>query len=237
MDNQKGRVTPEAGLGERLLREVLKSPPLKELLMLYARSIDPQKAPGLARALLWEDPVLFMSVVGALPDAADWTVEFLLELGRQLDTLPGPLLRDFVAMAKESVDGGSLAQIPPVYGRLMRKLLVEEGAAPEQVLAFVVGAANAALAGADELTRALEENLDRLVPSLAGCLQEFDTAAAGRVAKRVSRLAWETVKAGRRAWRPGGGHAFGRGLAFAFAAVAVIRLLSRAGKKRRGSAG
>ncbi len=92
------------GLGERLLREILDTPALKEVILLQMKDIRPEAASGLVKTLLWGDPGISMSLFGTLPQAANWLLEFLLELGRQLNGLPEPLLKDILGRIGAGID-------------------------------------------------------------------------------------------------------------------------------------
>jgi len=149
-------VTP--GLSERILKEVMATPALKELVILQMKDIKPDTAPGVVKMLLWGDPGISMSLFGALPEAVNWLLELLLELGRQLNGLPEPLLKDILGQVGGGIDGERLKQFPEIYGQLIRRILIGEGKTPEETRAAVTSALNAALAGLDALTVKLEDN-------------------------------------------------------------------------------
>ena len=144
------------GLAERVLREVLSTPALKELVMLQLRDIRPENASGLARTLLWGDPALSMSLVGALPRALNWAAEFLLELARQLDSLPEPLLADLAGAAGSGIDLGRLRQLRDTCLSLTGKLLAGNGD-PEKRARRLAAAINRSASSLDRLASLLEE--------------------------------------------------------------------------------
>jgi hypothetical protein len=186
------------GLSERVLKEVMQTPALKELILLQMKDIKAETAPGLVKTLLWGDPGISMSLFGALPDAINWVLELLLELGRQLNGLPEPLLKDILGRIVTGVDKERLGQFPEIYGQLTRRLLIGEGKTPEEARTAVIAALNAALAGVDRLTLKLEENRDEIARSLTRGWEELDTAALARTLRRVGLLAVATAR------RPGG---------------------------------
>jgi hypothetical protein len=182
------------GLSERLLKEVLQTPALKELIILAMKDIKAETAPGLVKTLLWEDPGISMSLFGALPDTINWLLEFLLELGRQLNDLPEPLLKDILGRVGIGVDKERLGQFPEIYGQLARRLLIGEGKTPEEARAVVIAAINAALVSVDRLTLKLEENRDEISRSLNQSWKELDTAVLARTLRRVGLLAVATAR-------------------------------------------
>lgn len=214
MDEMK--TTP--GLSERLLREVIATPALKELMLLQMKDIKPETAPGLVKTLLWGDPGISMSLFGAMPDAVNWLLELLLELGRQLNGLPEPLLKDILGQVGSGIDGERLKQFPEVYGQLARRLLIGEGKTPEETRAAVVAALNTALAALDGLTLRLEDNRAEIARSLASGLKELETAALARSLRRIGLLALATA-------RPPGGKAGGKAVKVVLAVVGGIGAL------------
>jgi hypothetical protein len=184
MDEMK----PVQGLSERLMREVIATPALKEIVLMRMKDIKPETAPGVVRTLLWGDPGISMSLFGALPDAVNWLLELLLELGRQLNGLPEPLLKDILGQVGGGIDPERLKQFPAVYGQLARRLLIGEGKTPEEARDAVITALNTALSGLDNLTVKLEDNRADIARSLALGVKELDTATLARSLRRVGQL-------------------------------------------------
>ncbi len=192
MNMQDQKVTP--GLLERLSREVIATPALKEAILLLMKGIDARTAPGLVKTLLWGDPAISMSLFGALPDAVNWLFELLLELGRQLNSLPEPLLKDMLGQVGAGIDEERLKQLPEVYGRLARRLVIGEGKSPEETRAAVIDAANLLLAGLDRMTLTLESRRKEIAASLSRGLRELDTAALTRSLRRGGLLVLAAVR-------------------------------------------
>ncbi|WP_287152898.1 hypothetical protein [Candidatus Solincola tengchongensis] len=184
MENQE--VTP--GLGERIIKEIIATPALKEVFLLQIKDIRPETASGVVKTLLWGDPGISMSLFGALPDAANWLLEFLLELGRQLNGLPEPLLKDILGRIGAGIDRERLGELPQVYGRLLRRLLLGEGRPPEEVRDAVVSALNRALAAIELSTAQLEANREEIARTLRRAWKELDTASLARTMRRVASL-------------------------------------------------
>ena len=178
-----------AGLSERILREVIATPAFKELMILQMKDIKAETAPGLVKTLLWGDPGISMSLFGALPDAVNWLLEFLLELGRQLNSLPEPLLKDILGQIGTGIESERLREFPAIYGQLVRRILVGEDKSPEEVRAAVIAALNTALAGLDNLTVRLEENRADIARSLSEGAKSIDTATLARSMRRIGLVA------------------------------------------------
>ncbi len=229
MDMEDKNVTP--GLSERLLKEVIATPALKELILLQMKDIKPETAPGLIKTLLWGDPGISMSLFGALPDMVNWLLELLLELGRQLNGLPEPLLKDILGQVGTGIDTGKLKEFPGVYGQLARRLLIGEGKTPEETRAAVIAAINAALAGLDQLTAQLDANRANIALSLAQGIKEIDKASLVRSLRRVGQLAAATARPPRE--KSGGGKAPKAALAAAGGIVGLV-VLRLVVKKVRG---
>jgi hypothetical protein len=103
-------VMEKKGAGERLLRELLKSPKFKASLRIMANEIDPGTARGLVRALVWEDIETFMGVLSATPGLVNLMAQFVCELGVQLGGFPPPMLRSFIYQLLEEIDGRALGE-------------------------------------------------------------------------------------------------------------------------------
>jgi len=174
--------TDPQGLSERVLTEILRTPALKELVILLMKDIDADTAPGLIKTALWGEAGVSLSLLGAIPDMANWLLELLLETGRQLNGLPEPLLRDFLVQVGSGIDQARLLQFPEVYGRLLKRLLSWDDGA------LMASAVNSALTGADRLTSGLDDNREETAKAIAVSLDEFDTATAGKVLNRFLAL-------------------------------------------------
>lgn len=177
------------GFSERILREVIATPAMKELILLALKDIKPETAPGLVKTLLWGDPGVSMSLFGALPDFANWLLELLLELGRQLNGLPEPLLKDILGQIGKGIDSDRLKQFPSVYAQLANRLLFGDAATAEEKRAAIISALNVLLAGFDDLTAPLESRRQDIGRSLATGIKELDTAALGRSLRRLGLVA------------------------------------------------
>ncbi len=101
------------GLTERLMKEIIETPALKEIILLQMKDVKAETAPGVVKTLLWGDPGISMSLFGAAPDAINWLLELLLELGRQLNGIPEPLLKDILGRIGAGRGPGEAEPVPP----------------------------------------------------------------------------------------------------------------------------
>jgi len=227
------------GLGERLLKEVISTPALKEVILLQMKGIKPEAASGLAKTMLWGDPGISMSLFAAVPDIVNWLLEFLLEFGRQLNGLPEPLLKDILGRIGGGIDRERLGRFPEVYGTLLRRLLVGEGKTPEEAREAAVAACNRVLAALDRATARLEENRAKIARTISLARKEVDTAALARSLRRVASLALASARPARIPCGAGKGSRGARKAAAAavaaagsFLALRMLRKKASAHKKR-----
>ncbi len=94
----------QMGLSERLIRELIRSPKFKSSLRIMINAIDPSHAPGMVRALLWEDVETFMGTTSVLPRLANFTIQAVRELAVQLNAFPPEILLAFMSRLAREVD-------------------------------------------------------------------------------------------------------------------------------------
>jgi len=221
------------GIGERILKEIIATPALKEVFLLQIKDIKPETASGLVKTLLWGDPGISMSLFGALPDAVNWLLEFLLELGRQLNGLPEPLLKDILSRIGAGIDRERLGEFPKEYGKLVRRLLVGEGKPPEEVRDAVVSALNRALEALDRSTSRLEANREEIARTVRRAWKEMDKDALARTARRLASLAAAAARPERREGEARGAPGAAKLAAVALAALVALRFLRKGLKRKR----
>ncbi len=224
----------EPGFGERLLREIIATPALKEVILLQMKDIKPETAPGLVKNLLWGDPGISMSLFGSISDAVNWLAEFLLELGRQLNGIPEPLLRDILGRIGAGIDLNRLKQFPEVYGELLRRLLLDGGKSPDEVRTAVITAFNRAISVLDQVTLPLEKNREEIARALRLGLKELDTAALARSARRLGALAASLLRPEREEGREKGAAGALKIIAGIISGVIIFRLIKRILLRMRG---
>jgi hypothetical protein len=166
-----------AGAGARVIREIIRTPAFLEIIKTNMAGLDPEGAGIAVRTLLWEDPELALSLASLTPDVVNYLVEAVLELGRQLNTFPGPLLDAFVDQLSKGVDVDRMREVPLVLGPVMEKVDFPQRAA--RAAGAVVNAV------ARTINRAAERNPYFLRDSIAG----VDSREVGRAAFAVLRSA------------------------------------------------
>ena len=139
-----------AGAGVRVLREVMRTPAFMSIIKMNIASLDPESARLAVRTLLREDPELALSLVALAPDMVNYVVEAVLEVGRQLDQFPAPLLEAFLDELAGGIDTDRMREVPAAYGRIAEK--VDAGRRLAQALGAAVNA------GAKMINRAAGRN-------------------------------------------------------------------------------
>lgn len=183
-----------AGLAERVLREVLSTPALKELVLLQLKDIRPEKASGLARTLLWGDPAVSMSLIGALPQVANWLVEFFLELVRQLDSLPEPLLRDLVSAAGSGIETWRFSQLRDTLASLLKKIVAEDGFGAEARAKRLSSALDRLASSLDRLASQLEQRRGEAYLFLRTLRTETDWRRLASSTRRLLKAALSSTR-------------------------------------------
>ncbi len=95
---------------DRILGELVRTPKFKEAVIILLNSIDPPAARRLVRTFMWGDPGLLMSIMGSLPALINTTSEALAELAAQMNSMPGPLLQDFLNQVFAGIDGSAAGE-------------------------------------------------------------------------------------------------------------------------------
>ncbi len=173
----------------RITKELLDTPNLTQALTIILNSIDPPAARDLVRTLLWTDPVLFISLVGALPELVNASLEGAAELAAQLGTLPPPLLRGFLVQVAGRVSGAAAGEAAAGFASLLASLEPRSDEALTASLEKLAADFRAAYREKRD-GPGLPEALDRLLGALA--------AEAGREGSATARLVGELGGALRR---------------------------------------
>ena len=112
-DAETGIAVETRGLidaADRILRELIRTPKFKETVVILLNSIDPPSARRLVRTLFWQDPGLLLSILGSLPALVNVASEALAEVANQMNTMPPPLLQDFLNQVVAGIDGGAAGE-------------------------------------------------------------------------------------------------------------------------------
>jgi len=110
------------GLGERMLRELLKSPKFKAELKILAGNVDPANAAGLVRTLLWDDVETFLGTTSAAPAMVNYLVQVARELVAQLNTFPPAILIAFLGQLVKEVDFKAMEDTVGEFRLLLERL-------------------------------------------------------------------------------------------------------------------
>jgi len=164
-----------ARAGARLMREVIRTPAFLEIIKTNMVALDPEGARLAVRTVLWEDPELTLSLAGTAPEAINYLVEAVLELGRQLEQFPAPLLDAFLDQLIGGIDTGSLREVPAVYGPLMEKM------------GFPQRAASALSAAVNALARAINRTAAQNPQFLRDSMEAVDGGEVARAAWAIAR--------------------------------------------------
>lgn len=194
-DNAEGFASEgsaEAGAGARVIREIIRTPVFLEIMKANVPALDPDSARQMVGTLLWEDPGLSLGLMGASPAVVDYVIEALLELGRQLNQFPVPLLSEFLSQMSGDIGSGRLQEIPEVYGPLLERAVLSNPEMREKFIAGIINGLNGALRASVSMLAGIEEAGDSAPahprPSLdVVALGEAVTSAARLINRSASR--------------------------------------------------
>jgi len=120
---------PQAGAGVRVLREIIRTPAFMDIIRTNARDLDPESAAEAVKVFLWEDVEAAMSLMGSFPQAVNYLVALVLELGRQMDNFPDGLLEQYVRQMAGEIDLQGISQVPGAFGPALATVGFREAAA------------------------------------------------------------------------------------------------------------
>lgn len=107
----------------RVIREVVRTPAFREIIRLNLMDIEPQAARETVRTLLAEDAELSLGLAASSPQAINYMVEALLELGRQVRRYPTKMREEYLGQVLDEIDQDRLQEIPRVWMPLLLPLL------------------------------------------------------------------------------------------------------------------
>lgn len=143
-----------------LVRELIRTPAFKELLMSHLRDINPESARETIKAAVWEDVVFTMSALGAAPRMVNWLAEALVELGAQLNNFTLDILRDFLARLGQDFDVERLKSIPGAYAPMVDGLLLNDREALDGLIAALGSLAEQIIAASERTWRKVWSTAD-----------------------------------------------------------------------------
>jgi len=110
----------------RILRELLKKPVVKNSIRGFLNNIDPDNAPELARTIIWQDPEVILSLMGAIPSIANVIIRLLDEIIVQVvEKFPPQLLHDFLESIFQDIDREPIERIGTNLTKLFNDLYLE----------------------------------------------------------------------------------------------------------------
>jgi hypothetical protein len=143
-----------------LVRELIRTPAFKELLLLHLRDIDPDNASELVKTLVWEDVGFSMGVLGTSPQLINWMAQALIELGVQLSNFTTDILKDFIGKLGEDIDTEKLKSVPSAYAPLVNDLVLEDREALDAIIAGLGSLAEEIIAATERTWRKIWNTAD-----------------------------------------------------------------------------
>jgi len=191
-DVRRPEDSAEAGVGARVIREIIRTPVFLEMIKAGVHQRDPDSARQMVQTLLWEDASLSLGLMGASPAVMNYMIEALLELGRQLNQFPEPILSEFLSQMSGDVSSERLRELPDVYGPLLERIVLSNPEVREKFIAGFINGLNGAIRASSSMLAGIEEageyapDVER--PSLdVVALGEAVTSAARLINRSVSR--------------------------------------------------
>lgn len=124
-----GESIPQTQENGSVVKEILDTPFVKEMLWNFLVDTDPRNGAKLVRDLIWEDVGVMLSLVDGLPAVINYLSGALSELVIQAEEKFPPAMLLAVAQAlREQLDSGPLKQAGAAAMRLAHGLVVESGA-------------------------------------------------------------------------------------------------------------
>lgn len=106
-----------------VVKEVLRTPFVKEIIRNSLQNVKPDKTHPVVNALIWQDPEVILSVLGAIPSVINSCTGALAEAGKQLNEKFSPqLLSDYVGSLLGDIDTDELKALVDAYVDLGKKL-------------------------------------------------------------------------------------------------------------------
>ncbi|MBU4175905.1 MAG: hypothetical protein KKB90_11390 [Actinobacteria bacterium] len=175
----------EAGVGARVIREIIRTPVFLEMIKAGADQRNPDAARQMVQTLLWEDASLSLGLMGASPAVMNYIIEALLEIGRQLNEFPDAILSEFLSQMAGDVSSGRLRELPEVYGPLLERIVLSNPEMREKLIAWFINGLNGAIRASVEVMAGIEEA--GAAAPVAG-RPSLDAAALGEAVTSAARL-------------------------------------------------
>lgn len=122
-----------AGMMTRVIREVVTTPALVDLLKTALEGADPEAAREFMKAAISANPELLATIVEMAPNLVNCATAAALEAAEQMNNLPAGVLDRLLPELLEKLDYSTFDKLPSAYGKLIdRTGLVE-------ALPFIIG--------------------------------------------------------------------------------------------------
>ncbi len=119
--NQSGS---SAHAGGGILKALLRSTLLKDLIRIRMNAVHPESGRTMARTLLGEDPEVFFGIAGGLPVIVNSALGALTELAVQLkDKYPPELLKSFMSSLLDDIDRDAAHECGRAWADLTQTVL------------------------------------------------------------------------------------------------------------------
>jgi hypothetical protein len=106
-----------------VMKEVLSTPFVKDLIRSNLQNIKPDKTHPLVKTLMWQDPEVFLSILGAIPPVVNSCTGALAEAGKQINEKFSPdLLRDYVGSILKDINTEELKTLAEAYATMIKNL-------------------------------------------------------------------------------------------------------------------
>lgn len=106
-----------------VMKEVLSTPFVKDLIRVNLQNIKPDKTHPLVRTLIWQEPEVVLAILGSIPSAVNSCTGALAEAGRQInEKFSSDLLRDYVGSILKDIDTEELKGLVQAYIALGKNL-------------------------------------------------------------------------------------------------------------------
>jgi len=109
--------------GGGVLKEVLATPFVKDIIRSTLKSRKPDKTHPLVMALIWQDPEVILSILGSIPPVVNSCVGALAEVGNQVNEKLSPeMIRDYFASILNDIDAEQIKALAEAYATLIKNL-------------------------------------------------------------------------------------------------------------------
>ncbi|HOB87465.1 MAG TPA: hypothetical protein PKO38_07235 [Bacillota bacterium] len=185
--------TGEAALMPRLLKELIRTPLIKELVRINLAPSPPGSTRELVKTFFWEDFEFSFGLVSSLPSFLNGLAEFLDELGLQLQKIPPHMLKAFILELGKNIEKDTFKNIPQSYAPLVRQVVLEDEETLRQLRSSLAGAGN----------NLLEVLTDKIEGAARGEMEPYEpkpgleAEAVGNLINAVSDLLVRTAPRGK----------------------------------------